>query len=96
MPVKATRSSHQVVLSFDYTGAQLKTGDHKSLRGFMLVNNKGQMIPINASIEKNKVIIITGKDTSFTRVLYGWQPYTDANLVNAAGLPATTFSLKIN
>jgi len=96
MPIKAMRGAHQVVLSFDYTGAQLKTGDDKSLRGFTLVNDKGQMIPANASVVKKEVIITTDKNDSFTRVLYGWQPYTDANLVNEAGLPATTFSLKIN
>ena len=29
-------------------------------------------------------------------VRYAWQPYTRANLVNGAGLPASTFRLPVN
>lgn len=28
-------------------------------------------------------------------IYYGWKPFTNANLVNAEGLPASTFKIKV-
>jgi sialate O-acetylesterase len=28
-------------------------------------------------------------------VLYGWKPFTDANLINSENLPASTFKIKV-
>jgi sialate O-acetylesterase len=28
-------------------------------------------------------------------IYYGWKPYSDANLVNNEGLPASTFKIKV-
>ena len=38
--------------------------------------------------------IIEGFDKA-ERVRYAWKPYTDANLVNEAGLPASTFEIEV-
>ena len=95
MPLKAQRQNNQVLLSFNYPGAQLKTEDGKPLRGFMLRNEKGEEQEANAFIEKNKVIIPLDKNEKPVSVLYGWKPYTDANLVNEEQLPASTFKIII-
>jgi sialate O-acetylesterase len=96
MPVKAIKQNNGIVVSFDYAGIQLKTSDEKPLRGFRLVNEKGIQKDAKAYIRKNQVFIPLDKNKDAVEVLYGWEPYTDANLVNAEGLPASTFKLKIN
>lgn len=96
MPVKAMKQDNEIVVSFDYAGLQLKTSDEKPLRGFKLVDEKGIQKDAKAYIRKNGVVISLNKNENPVEVLYGWEPYTDANLVNAEGLPASTFRLKIN
>jgi sialate O-acetylesterase len=47
--------------------------------------------PANAVIVGNQVKVWSDKVKEPTIVRYGWQPFTRANLVNGAGLPASTF-----
>ncbi len=96
MPLKATQANGQIVLSFQYAGLQLKTADGKALRGFRIVNEKGQQREAIAVINKNNVIIPLDRNNKPVEVLYGWEPFTDANLVNGEGLPASTFEIKIH
>jgi sialate O-acetylesterase len=94
MPLNAIKQNKNIVVSFQY-GDGLKTSDSKALRGFKLMSEKGIQVEVNAFIQNNKVIIPIDNDDAITEVLYGWEPYTDANLVNGANLPASTFRLKI-
>lgn len=90
----AVRKKHLIVVSFRFAG-HLRTSDGKALRDFKLMDGKGIMTQTNAFIQKNKVIIPIDNKEDAVEVLYGWEPYTDANLVNGASLPASTFKLKI-
>lgn len=92
--MNAVRQNNQIVLSFQYAD-HLKTGDGKALRGFKLMSEKAIMTQANAFIQKNKVIIPIDNNENVVEVLYGWEPYTDANLVNGENLPASTFKIKI-
>lgn len=94
LPLKAVQQNNQIVISFQYADG-LKTSDSKALRGFKLVNENGMQLEANASVQNNKVVIPIDKNDTITEVLYGWAPYTNANLVNGANLPASTFRLKI-
>lgn len=58
--------------------------------------------PVNVSVTGDSVVIdlkapaLDGHRFSAPlHVRYGWEPYTRANLVNAAGLPASTFRLLV-
>jgi sialate O-acetylesterase len=95
MPLKAQRLNDKIILSFDYAGSQLKTGDGKLLRGFGLQNEKGIVREAKAFIRKNEVVIPVDKNEKLLTVLYGWKSYTTANLVNADQLPASTFKINI-
>jgi sialate O-acetylesterase len=95
MPVSAVNQNNEIVVSFQYAGTQLKTGDDKALRGFKLVNEKGIQRDAKVYIRKNQVVIPLDKNENAAEVLYGWELYTNANLVNAEGLPASTFRLRI-
>jgi len=63
-------------------------GDGGPLRGF-LVDGRAAA----AFIRGDRVVLsVRGKPLA---VYYGWEPYTDANLVNEEKLPASTFKLNI-
>ncbi|TKK71032.1 sialate O-acetylesterase [Ilyomonas limi] len=95
MPLQAQRLHSGLVISFQYAGKGLKTEDGKSLRGFRLLNAKGIKTATVAVIQKDKVFIPLEKDEKPEAVLYGWKPFTDANLVNEEGLPASTFKINV-
>ena len=65
------------------------------LKGFSVVDEKGFQKDRKAFLQKDKVVIPINNKEKLVEVRYGWEPFTRANLVNAAGLPASTFKLKI-
>ena len=94
VPVSAVKQNNKIVLSFQYAD-HLKTSEGKPLRGFKIIDEKGIQHEAKASIQNSKVIIAIDKNENAVEVLYGWEPYTDANLVNGENLPASTFKIKI-
>jgi sialate O-acetylesterase len=95
LPLKAQRLNNEIVVSFQFPGMQLKTSDGNALRGFLLRNEKGQDKIVKAIIQQNKVIITLNKNERPVKLMYAWKPFSDANLVNSAGLPASTFQIQI-
>ena len=93
-PVNAKRVGSNIVIEFS-NAKELKTSDSQSLRG-LEVGSIGAMESVqdkDIRIEENRIIIeICG---TVQRVRYAWKPYTDANLVNEAGLPASTFEIEV-
>lgn len=85
---KAVYADGTVTIFFTWAEG-LKPADGAWLKGFSLDGTH----PAEAKIRGNTVEIRTPGRPAF--VYYGWQPFTDANLVNAAGLPASTFRLRI-
>lgn len=77
-------------LSFDYAEG-MTTSDGKPLRTFEVAGDDGLFYPAQAEIEKGNIKVWSDKVKNPKIVRYGWQPFTRANLVNKAGLPASTF-----
>ena len=48
-------------------------------------------LPAKAAVVNGELKVWSDKVKEPTIVRYGWQPFTRANLVNGAGLPASTF-----
>jgi sialate O-acetylesterase len=62
-----------------------------AVRGFEVAGPDGVFHPADATIEGDSVLVhATG--TGPWRLRYAWTSYSDANLYNAAGLPASTFA----
>ena len=95
LALKAIQKNENIIVSFSFA-EQLSTADKKELIGFEIVTEKGKHIDANASIVKNQVLISIPKGEKIKAVLYAWKPYTQANLVNEAGLPCSTFKLELN
>lgn len=91
--VEAVAEGDKVVLSFDYAEG-LKTSDGQALRCFELAGEDGVFVPADAAIVDGKVVL-TSTVAEPAYVIYAWQGYTTANLVNGEDLPASTFKAKI-
>ena len=89
LPVKAVFANGQVIINFHHTGNSLQTSSGENPKGFSLDG----ISETEATVEKDVVVIKTqGKPDS---IYYGWKPFTEANLINEAGLPASTFKIAV-
>lgn len=77
-------------LSFD-CGDGMHASDGQPLRTFEIAETEGIYYPATAEVVGNRIKVISKKVKNPRHVRYGWQPFTRANLVNSAGLPASTF-----
>ncbi|MEG1643559.1 MAG: GDSL-type esterase/lipase family protein [Bacteroidales bacterium] len=77
-------------LHFDFADG-MKSSDGKPLRTFEIAQTDGIYYPAVAVIEEGQVKVYNKRVEHPRYIRYGWQPFTRANLVNSAGLPASTF-----
>ncbi|CAL1516735.1 sialate O-acetylesterase [Chitinophaga sp. MM2321] len=89
IPVKAVLRNGTITVTFRSVGRKLMTPAGATLKGFSLDNN----ISLKAKIKGRQVIIKTNVNAHTLK--YGWEPYTDANLYNSEGLPASTFAIAV-
>lgn len=87
----ATFSGGKAICAFQFAKS-MQTSDGQNLRGFEVAGNDLIFREAKAEIRGRKVWVWSDKVPEPKYVRYGWQPYTTANLVNKAGLPASTFS----
>ena len=80
----------RLVLDFDF-GEGMKGRDTEPVRGFEVAGEDGIWHKADIRIKGSRVIVWSRDVPHPLRARYGWQPYTDANLVNCANLPASTF-----
>lgn len=90
LPIAAKYQNDTVSISFQYIGMGLKAADNLKLTGFSFDG-------INQSevrIQQNKIQMESKTKPEF--VYYGWKSYSNGNLVNSEGLPASTFKIRVN
>ena len=90
---EAVFSDGKVVLDFDFADG-LTTSDAEAARCFEVAGEDGVFVPAEAVIEDNKVVL-TSEVSEPMYVIYAWQGYTTANLVNGEGIPASTFKIVV-
>lgn len=78
-------------VSFD-NAEGMKSSDGNPIITFEVAEFPGLYYPATAVVEGNQIKASSPEVKNPKYVRYGWQPFTRANLVNAAGLPASTFT----
>jgi sialate O-acetylesterase len=63
-----------------------------TVHGFELAGPDNHFHPADATIDGTTVLVRSTAVPHPTRIRYAWASFTDANLFNSAGLPASTFS----
>ena len=71
--------------------AGLKTRDGSAVRGFRIAGADKIWKPAAARLEGTEVIVSSPEVSAPVAVRYAWAENPDCNLVNGAGLPATSF-----
>lgn len=95
LPTTATRAGSTVTVNFQHTGPALATSNAAAPATFELAGADGVFHPATASIVGQTITATSGNVPAPTKVRYAWQPFSAGNVVNSAGLPASTFSLNI-
>lgn len=90
LPQKAIYKNGTIVINFNHIGEGLQTSGNESLGGFSLDGKK----EVHAAVKGTTVEIISKHKPSY--IFYGWQPYSQGNLINTEGLPTSTFKIKVN
>lgn len=83
-----------VYITFDYAEG-MHSSDGNALRTFEVAEIDGLYEPASAEIKDNYIKVYSDKIKNPRYVRYAWQPFTRANLVNGAELPASTFRAEI-
>ena len=95
LPREAAFVDGDVVIDF-YPQTGLRASDGGPITGFEVQDAAdGLFHPVPARIQSGMVRLDASTLRRPLAVRYAWQPYTRANLVNAAGLPASTFLLPV-
>jgi sialate O-acetylesterase len=85
-------ADHAAIVDFDSGGAALAVRGGGDVAGFELAGADQVFHPAHARIEGNVVIVRSDAVVAPVAVRYGWHDDAgDANLANAAGLPASPF-----
>ncbi len=92
--ISAVKKNDEIVVAFSEARG-LSASGNQTLTGFELLTEKGISVPVTARID-GKHVYLRIPEGGAKSVRYAWQPFSRANLVNEAGLPASTFSIPIN
>ena len=87
MEIKGSR----IILHFDYTDSGLAARDSSMLRGFTISGADKNYHDAVAVIRGDIIEVSSGEVTKPIAVRYSWKDYSDSNLCNKEGLPASQF-----
>ena len=91
----ASQQGNKIIVRFTNAN-KLSARNHEALTGFEIMNDKGKIYTSAVAIKGTEVWLQAEDGDTIIKVLYGYHPFTRANLVNEAGLPASTFSVELN
>ncbi|HEY4009440.1 MAG TPA: sialate O-acetylesterase [Acidobacteriaceae bacterium] len=92
LPISVTSVDNGLRVWFSHAEGLHASGN--IVRGFELAGADSQFHSADATIEPDSTIVVRSAAVPHpTRVRYAWASFTDANLANGAGLPASTFVL---
>ena len=90
LPMSATTEGNALRVWFSHADSLHATGG--TLHGFEVADADGQFHAADATIDGTTVLLHCSAVSHPTRVRYAWSSFTDANLANGVGLPASTFA----
>jgi sialate O-acetylesterase len=92
---KIVRRQHGWRISFTQRGRRLRTADGKSLRGFAIGDSVAPLHAVPVRITRQGIELSTTHSSQATYLYYGWQSFSEGNVINADGLPLSTFRVQL-
>ncbi len=92
LPFKTTLRKGTVVITFVHSHG-LRTSDSNPLRELEAAGSDGVFHAVSAEIRNDKIVFKTDNQ-DIKQIRYGWKPFSQGNLVNEDGLPASTFTIE--
>jgi sialate O-acetylesterase len=93
---QTTREGGSIRIWFDHAGKGLQARGGGPVSGFQIAGADGKYVPATAQIDGATVLVSSPEVPDPQSVRYGWDYDPVANLVNAAGLPASLFRTNEN
>src|SRR5690606_5950391 len=89
------KTGNKIIVTFKEVGSGLISNDTEELRRFEIAGSDGKFVWANARIAGNTIEVWSDEIENPQKVRYAWcDNPRDANLYNAAGLPASPFETK--
>lgn len=92
---RIVRRNHHWIITFSQTGNKLRTVDNQDVRGFSVGNAEGPNQNVSVQLRGNKIRLSCRQVGDLVYLYYGWQPFSQGNLVNAVDLPLSTFRIRL-
>lgn len=89
------RKGNHLILDFRHADG-LQGQDGSAIRGFEVAGRDGRFVAATARVTRSGLRISAQGVDHPVMVRYAWQAFPQANLVNGAGLPASTFCIEID
>jgi sialate O-acetylesterase len=86
-----TSEAGKIRLTFAHVVGGLKSRDGKPLSEFEIAGADSKFVAAEAAIDGNAVVVQSKEIAAPTQVRFGWRNVANPNLVNQAGLPASSF-----
>jgi sialate O-acetylesterase len=93
--LEADVQNRDVLVRFIH-GEKLQTSDGEMPRSFELAGEDKVFRAAKATIDGDRIRVRSKEVSEPKWVRYGWKPYSDGNLVNGEGLPASTFGAAVS
>jgi len=93
LPVAASAKGSEVTVRFAH-GRGLRTWDGQAVREVEVAGADDIFTAAQAEI-RGETLVVRSRVTAPAKVRYGWVPWSQANLVNGEGLPASTFEVEV-
>ena len=93
LAASATSQGAKVTVRFAHA-AGLRTSDRAAVREVEVAGADGAFVTATATTQ-GETLVVTSPVAQPKAVRYGWVPWSQGNLVNGEGLPASTFALEI-
>lgn len=90
-PIEVYSDNDRLIIKMK-NGEGMHPASGDKIIGFEVAEIEGYFHPADVvAVDGDTIVLRSEKVKNPQYVRYGWKPYTDANLVNSSGLPASTF-----
>ncbi len=87
-----SREGNKLIINFQSVGEKLQLKEGENLKGFILGDEKGNFIAVDAEIiDESKVLVTLPEQTNSGEIRYAWADNPEVTLINSIGLPAQPF-----